>query len=116
MTVKRIVPNFRLENPAEAKAFYQEVLGLDPVMDQGWIVTFAAPKPASPQISMAAQGGSGTDVPDVSIEVDDVDAAYERARRFGAEIVYDLTNEDWGVRRFYVRDPCGKVLNILAHV
>ena len=116
MTVKRIVPNFRLENPAEARAFYEDVLGLDPVMDLGWIVTFAASDPSPPQISIAAQGGSGTDVPDVSIEVDDVDAAYQRARRFGAEIVYDLTNEDWGVRRFYVRDPSGKVLNILAHL
>ncbi len=116
MTVKRIVPNFRLETPAEARAFYEQVLGLNMVMDLGWIVTFAASGTAPPQISIAAHGGSGTDVPDISIEVDDVDAVYERARQFGAEIVYDLTNEDWGVRRFYVRDPGGNVLNIVAHI
>jgi hypothetical protein len=26
-----------------------------------------------------------------------------------------LTAEAWGVRRFFVRDPNGKVLNILSH-
>ena len=116
MTVKRIVPNLRLENPAETKAFYEQVLGLNQVMDLGWITTFAASNQAPPQVSIAAHGGSGTDVPAISIEVDDVDEVYGRARQFGAEIVYELTNEDWGVRRFYVRDPSGNVLNIVAHI
>jgi len=116
MTVKRIVPNFKLADPAAAKAFYQEVLGLDLVMDHGWIVTFASSTSAAPQISIASQGGSGTEVPAVSIEVDDVDETYQKARRFGAEITYELTNEDWGLRRFYVRDPSGNILNIISHI
>jgi uncharacterized glyoxalase superfamily protein PhnB len=33
----------------------------------------------------------------------------------GFGILYDLTDEPWGVRRFYVRDPFGKVVNILSH-
>src|SRR5829696_8159458 len=45
--------------------------------------------------------------PDVSIEVDDVDEVYERARAAGAEVVYALTDEEWGLRRFFVRDPNG---------
>jgi len=116
MAVKRIVPNFRLDRPANARSFYEEVLGLRLAMDLGWIMTFAASDPAPPQVSIAAHGGSGTDVPDVSVEVDDIDAVYQRARQFGAEIVYELTSEDWGVRRFYVRDPIGNILNIVAHI
>lgn len=116
MTVLRIVPDFEMSAPKEAKAFYEDVLGLHAVMDQGWIITFASDAPARPQISIAAQGGAGAPVPDVSIEVDDVDDTYERAKAFGSEIVYDLRNEDWGVRRFFVRDPAGKVLNILSHI
>jgi uncharacterized glyoxalase superfamily protein PhnB len=53
--------------------------------------------------------------PDVSIEVDDVDAAYAAAVARGDEIVHPMTDEPWGVRRFFVRDPSGKVINILTH-
>lgn len=115
MAVKRIVPNIAMQNPAEASAFYRNVLGLETVMDLGWILTFASDVPTTPQISVASEGGAGTPVPDISIEVDDVDAVYERAQAFGCEIVRDLRDEDWGVRRFYVRDPAGKILNILSH-
>lgn len=54
-------------------------------------------------------------VPVASVEVDDVDAAYRAARAAGAEIVHELTDEPWGVRRFFVRDPAGHVVNILSH-
>jgi uncharacterized glyoxalase superfamily protein PhnB len=53
--------------------------------------------------------------PDVSIEVDDVDAVHARAVAAGADIVYPLTDEEWGLRRFFVRDPDGAVLNITQH-
>ncbi len=67
------------------------------------------------QLSIASEGGSGTPVPDLSIEVDDVDAVHARAQALGHKIIYPLTDEPWGVRRFYVRDPAGKLLNILSH-
>lgn len=54
-------------------------------------------------------------IPDVSVEVDDVDALHQAARRAGAEIVHPLTDEPWGVRRFFVRDPNGRVVNVLTH-
>ena len=57
-------------------------------MDLGWIATYAANCMASPQIGFAAEGGSGTPVPDVSIEVGDVDDVYGRAIRAGFEIPY----------------------------
>lgn len=115
MTVKRIVPNIDLPNPEDARAFYRDVLGLELVMDLGWILTLASDAPTTPQISVAREGGAGMPVPDISIEVDDVDAVYERARAFGCRIVRELHDEDWGVRRFFVCDPAGKVLNILSH-
>ena len=30
-------------------------------------------------------------------------------------VVHPLTHEPWGVRRFFRREPNGKVLNILSH-
>lgn len=67
------------------------------------------------QISFASQGGSDTPAPDLSIEVDDVDTALERMRQAGFPIEYGPADEPWGARRFYVRDPFGKLINILAH-
>jgi catechol 2,3-dioxygenase-like lactoylglutathione lyase family enzyme len=116
MTVRRIVANVATANPREAQAFYGDLLGLEIVMDHGWIVTFAGDEAATrPQLSFASEGGSGAPVPDLSIEVDDVDAVHARAQAAGLEIAYAITDEPWGVRRFFLRDPFGRLVNILAH-
>lgn len=115
MAVRRIVANLAAADPSRARAFYEDLLGLEVVMDLGWIVTLAADGLAPPQLSIASEGGSGTPVPDLSIEVDDVDAIYARAVVAGFEVAYAITDEPWGVRRFYVRDPFGRLVNILAH-
>ena len=115
MTVKRIISNIAAKNIAEVQQFYIDLLGLDLVMDHRWIATLASGETAQIQLSIASQGGSGTAVPDLSIEVDDVDAVHARARTLGIEIAYPLTDEPWGVRRFYLIDPAGKLINILAH-
>jgi catechol 2,3-dioxygenase-like lactoylglutathione lyase family enzyme len=116
MTVRRIVANISATDPDRARAFYEKLLDLKVVMDHGWILTFAAEASAAPQLSVASEGGSGTPVPDLSIEVDDVDEIYRRAKSAALEIAYDIVDEPWGVRRFYVRDPFGRILNILSHL
>jgi predicted enzyme related to lactoylglutathione lyase len=115
MTVLRIVANITTADPQAARAFYERLLGLEVVMDHGWIATFASRESARPQGSFASEGGGGAVVPDLSIEVDDVDAHYASAKAAGYEIVRDIADEPWGVRRFFVRDPFGKVVNILSH-
>ena len=113
--VHRIVPDLHAADPSAGRAFYTEVLGLEVAMDLGWIVTFAAPGNPAAQLSVMRQDAGASVQPDVSIEVDDVDAVHAAARRIGCDIVHPLTDEPWGVRRFFVRDPHGKVLNILSH-
>jgi catechol 2,3-dioxygenase-like lactoylglutathione lyase family enzyme len=116
MGVKRIVTNIAAQHVARAQSFYGDVLGLKVVMDLGWIVTFAAEDAAAaPQVSIATEGGSGTDVPDLSVEVDDLDETYRRVIAAGMPVEYGPAREPWGVRRFYVRDPFGRLLNIVAH-
>jgi catechol 2,3-dioxygenase-like lactoylglutathione lyase family enzyme len=115
MGVQRIVPDFSSPDPAASRAFYEGVLGLEVAMDLGWITTFAAPGNPTAQLSVMQRDASAQLQPDVSIEVDDVDAAHAAAVRLGCEIVHPLTDEPWGVRRFFVREPTGRVLNILAH-
>jgi predicted enzyme related to lactoylglutathione lyase len=115
MRVRRVVPDFHSPDPGASRPFYAEVLGLEVAMDLGWIVTFVDPDNPAAQISVMRQDASAAAQPDASIEVDDVDAAHAAAQRLGCEIVHPLTDEPWGVRRFFVRDPNGKVLNILSH-
>lgn len=116
MAVKRIVANIAAPRPDAAHVFYRDILGLELVMDHGWIVTFAAPRTDnSPQVSIASQGGSGTPVPDLSVEVDDLEEVLGRVRAAGLAVEYGPREEPWGVKRFYVRDPFGRLVNILSH-
>jgi catechol 2,3-dioxygenase-like lactoylglutathione lyase family enzyme len=70
----------------------------------------------SVQVSFMSEGGSGTPVPDLSVEVDDVDVAFGKFTSAGFEIAYGPVVEPWGVRRFFVRDPFGRLVNVLSHV
>ena len=82
MKVKRIVTNIHSKDIELAKYFYQDVLGLDLMMNHGWIATYGSKDEMSIQISFASQGGSGTDTPNLSIEVDDIDEAYIRMKDY----------------------------------
>ncbi|MDS0796334.1 VOC family protein [Burkholderia pseudomultivorans] len=115
MKVKRIVANIDTQSVDDAKRFYRDLFGLDLLMDHGWIATYGNAERMDVQISFASQGGSGTPTPDLSIEVDDVDEALARVRAAGIAVEYGPADEPWGVRRFYVRDLFGKLVNVLAH-
>src|SRR5215475_7987274 len=116
MIIKRIVPNISATDFSKARRFYGDILGLETGLDLDWIVTFVSrTEMTTPQVSIAVQGGSGTAVPDLSVEVDNLDEALDRLQAAGVAIEYGPVTEEWGVRRFYVRDPFGKLLNILSH-
>jgi catechol 2,3-dioxygenase-like lactoylglutathione lyase family enzyme len=115
--VKRIVLNIDTQKIAGAASFYKDILGLELMMDHGWIATYGATdQKMDVQISFASEGGSGTPTPDLSIEVEDVDVVFEKVKAAGFPIEYGPANESWGVRRFYTRDPFGKLINILSHI
>ena len=115
MKVNLIVSNVAASDVDKANAFYKEILGLTVLMDLGWIRTYGSSAKMTTQLSVMSEGGSGTAVPDLSIEVDDVEEALARVRKAGIAIEYGPATEPWGVRRFYVRDPFGKLVNILQH-
>ncbi|WP_432104762.1 VOC family protein [Streptomyces sp. bgisy091] len=114
MSVRRVVPNIRSQELSRSREFYGR-LGLEEVMNHGWIMTLASPSSPAAQVSVMTDDRTAPVTPDLSIEVDDVDAAYAAMRDSGAEIVHPLQDEEWGVRRFFVRDPGGRVVNVLSH-
>lgn len=115
MKVKRIMSNTATSDLNKAKVFYGDILGLELLMDLGWFRTYGSDAKMTVQVSFGSEGGSGTPVPDLSVEVDDLQAALARFKEANVSIEYGPVNEPWGVRRFYVRDPFGKLINILQH-
>jgi catechol 2,3-dioxygenase-like lactoylglutathione lyase family enzyme len=116
MSVKRIVPDIKSKQLDASRQFYVDVLGLEVVMDMGFIVTLVSPSNPTAQLSLLRDDGSSSILPQISIEVADVDDVHARAVSRGLHIVYPLTNEPWGVRRFFVTDPNGTVINVLCHI
>ena len=114
VAVKRIKPNILSERFDESRSFYGDVIGLEEGEGLDWILFFGTDQ-REVQLSVMKLDVKAQVHPDVSIEVDDVDDVYERARAAGAEIVYPITDEEWGLRRFFVRDPNGAVINVTEH-
>ena len=114
MAVRRVMPIIHSEAAQESREFYG-LLGFEEVMDLGWIMTLASPSTPAAQVSVMSSDKTGPVTPDMSVEVDDVDAAYAAMREAGAEIVHPLQDEEWGVRRFFVRNPNGRVVNVVSH-
>jgi catechol 2,3-dioxygenase-like lactoylglutathione lyase family enzyme len=115
MSVTRVMPNIRSDRFNECRTFYVELLGFEVAMDMGWIMTFVSPTNPTAQISIIRSDATAPVVPQLSVEVADVDAVHAEAVRRGLEIVYPLTDESWGVRRFFVIDPNRVVLNVVSH-
>jgi catechol 2,3-dioxygenase-like lactoylglutathione lyase family enzyme len=109
----RAVPNIRSDRPAETREFFADLLGFEPIMDLGWVVTVASPANHSAQVTII--GSDDPAAPGISIEVDDVDAVHAQAVARGLEIAYPLRDEEWGVRRFMLREPSGTTVNVLSH-
>ncbi len=115
MNTKRIVPDITSHRMDESRKFYTEFLGLELAMDMGWILTFVSPSNPTAQITLMQAQTSAVPNPNVSMEVEDVDAVHAKAAALGLPIVYPLTDEPWGVRRFFVKDPNGAVINVMSH-
>lgn len=113
MAVTRIVANIPASNPGALARFYQKVFGLDLPLDMGWITFLTNGSTQKIELHTASQGGSGTELPIISIGVDDLAATEALVRAAGAEIVYGPVKEDWGITRFYFRDPEGNLINVV---
>ena len=100
--------------------FYVETIGLRVAMEQDGMVMLVSPTEPTTQVIVAWESVTATDPQvtgvDLSIEVGDVDAAHAEATRRGMEIVYPLTEEPWGIRRYFLRDPSGMVVNVAQHI
>ena len=118
MKCRRITPDITSNKLEESKAFYSEFVGLKLAMDMGWILTFISKSNPTAQINILHSDEQDIDNSNVlvSIESSDVEGLYEKAQAAKMEIVYPMRIEEWGVKRFFVKDPNGVTVNILCHM
>ena len=113
MAVTRIVANLKALDPMLLAKFYEEVFQLDLTFDMGWIAFLSRDTVQKIELHTASEGGSGTELPVISIGVDDLEAVEAAVRAAGAEVVYGPVTEKWGLRRFFFRDPAGNLVNVV---
>jgi catechol 2,3-dioxygenase-like lactoylglutathione lyase family enzyme len=117
MAVRRIVVYAGGGEMAASRDFYVEVLGMRVVMDDP-VLDLQSPDNPTAEVIIGAQEMQDAQ-PSFGVDVGEpaaVDAARAEAVKRGLRVVYPLTNEPWGVRRFFVEDPGGTIINVLAHI
>lgn len=115
MKVHSIIADLSVPDIEGSREFYADYLGLGvEEFNLGWVARFTSAETGAHLQVVTKDATSPVDAV-ISVKVDDVDAAYAEAVERGFEIVHPLTDEEWGVRRFFVRAPDGNVLNIVAH-
>lgn len=115
MSIRRVVPDISSHDLAANRVFYEDFLGFEVGMDMGWVINFVAPHNPTAQVIVISRDRTADVNPEMTIEVDDVDRVHALAVDLGYEVVHPLTAEPWGVRRFFVKDPNGKVVNVVSH-
>lgn len=113
--VTRIVADLTVADTTASIDFFSRLLGLEVVMDHGWVAALCPPDEIDRQLLVMTADETASQNPHISVEVDDLDLVWQRARELGAEIVHERTVEAWGVERFFLRDLDGNVINVLSH-
>ncbi len=115
MRTTRIMANLRVADVETAKGFYTDYLGLcTEEFNMGWVARYTSPDTTA-NVQLVTQDATAPEDSAISVLTDDVEGAYAEAQRLGYEIVYPLTTEPWGHRRFFVRAPDGNVINVGYH-
>jgi|SRR4051812_3386919 predicted enzyme related to lactoylglutathione lyase len=117
MTIRRVVPNINSSKVQESKLFYKDFLGMKLAMDMGWILTFVSEDNPTAQVTIVKSDAIEIPQPNITltIEVSDVDMLYRKAKELNYEIPYEIKDEPWGVRRFWLKDPNGVTINLMTH-
>ncbi|MCT2582874.1 VOC family protein [Actinophytocola gossypii] len=117
MNITRIVPYADGGDLSAAEDFYAGVFGLEVGMRDP-VLGLVSPTTPAAQIVVTPRGMENPQ-PHFGIDVGDpasVDAAHAEVTRRGLRVVYPITDEPWGIRRFFVEDPNGTIVNVLAHL
>ena len=109
---------------SETKQFYQKVLNFGVTFENDFYLllhtanqqaelSFLLPNhPTQDPLFHRPYAGHGMYL---TIEVEDVDALYERIKKLGVEIKVEIRDEVWGDRHFAVEDPNGIGIDLVRY-
>jgi catechol 2,3-dioxygenase-like lactoylglutathione lyase family enzyme len=130
MTISLEYCNITVNDLDESLAFYRDALGLEVRNDVGsdgfrWVTLGSASQPdlgivlSEPHAGRSQADGDTLQelltkgvLPMTIFRADDVDAAFEKARAFGAEVLQEPIDQPWGPRDCAFRDPSGNMVRI----
>ena len=120
MSIRRAMPVIVTDDPVASREFYERFLGFDVVVDEDGFLMLSSPSVPTTEVIVCWASPTAMDPEvqrvDMSVEVADVNAAHADALARGLDIVYPLTDEPWGIRRFFVREPSGTLVNVARHL
>jgi catechol 2,3-dioxygenase-like lactoylglutathione lyase family enzyme len=129
MSIEMQFVNITVRDVDEALPFYRDGLGLDVVNDVSsgdyrWVSLGSADGPSLvlsvPHAGRSEADGDaveellvkGTLAGPLGFRTDDLDAAFERVRATGAEVMQEPADQPWGPRDCAFRDPSGNQVRI----
>jgi catechol 2,3-dioxygenase-like lactoylglutathione lyase family enzyme len=130
MTISLQYCHITVNDLDESLAFYRDALGLEvrnDVASDGfrWVTLGSASQPdleivlSEPHAGRSQADGDALQelltkgvLPMSVFRTDDVDAALERVRVFGAEVLQEPIDQPWGPRDCAFRDPSGTMVRI----
>jgi predicted enzyme related to lactoylglutathione lyase len=115
MHATSIMANLPVADIEAAKGFYTGYLGMTTEeFNMGWVARYSSPTTAA-SVQLVTRDASAPEDSAISVHTDDIEGAYAEAQKLGYEIVHPITDEPWGIRRFFVRAPDGNVINVANH-
>ncbi|MDN3517513.1 VOC family protein [Aquisalimonas lutea] len=122
MNINSFYPVIMTEDVAESKAFWIAHFPFEVVFDAGWYVSLKANQQVP--FELALLDSVHPTVPEefrgkfnggllLNIEVEDVDAEYERMHKIGLPIHLPIRSEEFGQRHFITSDPNGVLIDVI---
>lgn len=125
MLVKDLYPLITTPALGAVRDFYVRHFGFEVVFEASWFIyltgqgpegtrgaTIAFMHPDHPSSPPGPEAFDGRGMI-VTMEVADVDAVHAHLAAEGVPVVYGPVSEDWGQRRFMVRDPAGLLVDVV---
>jgi len=130
MTIALQYTHITVNDVEESIAFYRDALGLEVVQDVSsgghrWLTFGTESQPglgivlSDPRAGRSPADGDALQellvkgaLPNIVFSTDDLDAAFERVRASGAEVLQEPVDQGWGPRDCAFRDPSGNMVRI----
>lgn len=122
--MKTLFPVTYTNEIAEAHDFYIHLFGFEVLVEIPWYVHLQLPENTSMQIAFVES--SHHSVPEafhavpagvaITLEFDDVDMLFARAKELRLPIHVELRDEEWGQRHFITEDPTGLMVDVVQPI